>query len=64
MHLYGGLAVGGEFFISPHFSLGGEAQLNYIAFSDPEVNPTPSSTQSRTNKIVTNNALMFFRWYF
>jgi hypothetical protein len=29
-----GLAIGGEHFFSPHFSLGGEVQLNYITIGD------------------------------
>lgn len=48
-----GPCVGGEQSFSPHFSIGGEAQLNYVRFGRP-----------RNGSIITNNALMFFRWYF
>ncbi|RCK72652.1 MAG: hypothetical protein IGBAC_0463 [Ignavibacteriae bacterium] len=47
-----GFCVGGEYLFSPHFSAGGEAQLNYISFGNPD------------RSVFTNNALMFFRWYF
>lgn len=59
-----GLAIGGEYLISPHFGLGGEAQLNYISFGQPDVSPAPSSPSTQSRSMFTNNALMFFRWYF
>ena len=58
-----GLAIGGEHFFSPHFSLGGEVQLNYIKIGeevddqDPNTGPTPS------NHMITNNGLIFIRLY-
>ena len=38
---YWGLAVGGEYFVSPFFSLGGEVQLTRFSVGDPEQTPPP-----------------------
>jgi hypothetical protein len=60
---YVGLVTGGEHMFSSHFSMGGEVQLNYVSFGTPTYTPSsPTGTQSRS--MFTNNALMFFRWYF
>ena len=58
-----GFCTGGEYLLSSHFSLGGEVQLNYISFGEPDVSPS-TSTSSRSQSIFTTNALVFFRWYF
>lgn len=60
-----GFAVAGEHFFSSHFSLGAEAQLNYITFGDEETDPPPPfppSGESSQNAI-TNNGLIFVRFY-
>lgn len=57
-----GFCIGSEYLFSPHFSIGAEAQLNYISFGNPEY--TPSQSSERTMNCFTNNALIFFRWYF
>jgi hypothetical protein len=59
-----GLALGGEYLISPHFSLGGEVQLNYVSFGEPSVTPSSSTNATVTRSLFTNNALVFFRWYY
>lgn len=59
-----GFCVGGEYLFSSHFSAGGEAQLNYISFGNPDRTPAPTTPSTRSQSVLTNNALMFFRWYF
>jgi hypothetical protein len=59
-----GLCVGGEHSFSAHFSIGGEVQMNYISFGEPDRTPAQPTTSTRTQSAFTNNALMFFRWYF
>ena len=59
-----GLCLGGEYLFSPHFSAGGEVQLNYISFGNPDRTPAPTTSSTRTQSLITNNALMFFRWYY
>lgn len=58
-----GLAIGGEHFFSPHFSLGGEVQLNYITIGDEEHEPSTPSTSSYSNHVISNNGLIFIRLY-
>jgi hypothetical protein len=58
-----GACVGGEYLFSRHFSMGGEAQLNYISYGKPDYSSSPN-TSSRNQTALTNNALIFFRWYF
>jgi hypothetical protein len=64
--LFLGGAAGGEYFFSQHFSLGGEAQINYISFGQPETTEggTPLTSGTLSRNMVTNNALVFARWYF
>ena len=59
-----GACVGGEYSFSRHFSIGGEAQLNYISFGNPDWSGTPTTVSTRSQSAFTNNALMFFRFYF
>ena len=58
-----GLAIGGEHFFSPHFSLGGEVQLNYISVGTEEQTPPPTFQPSASSSIITNNGLIFIRLY-
>jgi hypothetical protein len=58
-----GLAIGGEHFFSPHFSLGGEVQLNYISIGDTVYEPSGGPTPSTSNSMITNNGLIFIRLY-
>jgi len=68
-----GIAVGGEHMLSTQFSVGGEAQLNYISFGQPDVTETSggvpaglnsSSSPDVTRHLFATNVLFFFRWYF
>jgi len=60
------LAVGGEHFFSPHFSLGAEAQLKYISYGEEVVDsgtsPPPDADYSRS--ALSNTGLIFLRYYF
>jgi hypothetical protein len=52
-----GPAVGGEYFFTDHFTLGGEVQLDYISigqFDDDDV----------SEKLINTKTLIFVRWYF
>jgi hypothetical protein len=59
-----GFCLGGEYLLSPHFSMGGEAQLNYISFGNPDRTSGSATSSTRSQSLFTNNAVMFFRWYF
>lgn len=59
-----GLCLGGEYLFSRHFSAGGEVQLNYIKYGNPERTPASITSTNYTQSIFTNNCLLFIRWYF
>jgi hypothetical protein len=59
-----GAAFGGEYFFSPHFSLGGEVQLNYILVGQPVVEPGSGSSSTSHDHMISNNGLIFVRLYF
>jgi len=61
---YIGFVAGGEHMLSQHFGIGGEIQINYVDFGNPVRTPTPSTSSERDQSVITNNALMFFRWYY
>ena len=58
-----GLALGGEYYFSSHFTLGGEFQFNYISIGEPDVEGVPSTVEFDTDFFSTNG-LVFIRWYF
>lgn len=64
MDFFIGFCVGGEYLFSQHFSVGGEAQVNYISFGNPDRTPAPTTPSTRTQSMITNNAVVFFRWYY
>ncbi len=57
-----GAAAGGEYFFSSHFSLGGEAQFNYIDLGEPDVEVGDLIDLRR--RIFTTDTLVMIRWYF
>lgn len=64
-----GLTIGSEYFMTPHLSFGGEAQVNYVSFGDPETTYTPAPPfpvvpSDRTRSFIWSNAIFLFRWYF
>lgn len=52
-------AFGSEFFVSPHFSVGGEVRLEFTSFG--EWNDSGSTSDLYT---IQNRNLFFVRWYF
>ena len=61
-----GLALGGEYFFSGHFSLGGEVQLNYISLGEPteKVDGTEITNGSLSRSLFSNGASILARFYF
>jgi hypothetical protein len=57
-----GLALGGEYFFSSHFALGGEAQLNYIRLGKPDSDDGGDYDLSR--HVISTHGLILVRWYF
>lgn len=56
---YVGLAIGAEYYFSTYFSIGGEAQLNYIFLGNFDDNDDNGSAS-----IISNRALVVIRFYF
>ena len=61
-----GLALGGEYFFSGHFSLGGEVQLNYISLGEPTVKDDgiEITDGSLSRNLFSNGASILARFYF
>lgn len=66
-----GVDAGAEYFPIRDLSLGGQVDLNYVSFGNPEEtasqNPPyqgPATTTTREGHIVATGALIFLRWYF
>jgi hypothetical protein len=57
-----GPSLGGEYFFSDHFTLGGEAQLNYISIGQFDGDRSPSNEVSES--AWATRTLLFLRWYF
>lgn len=63
--VYAGACVGAEYYLSPHFSLGAEAQINYIAVSPIRRTPEqPGAPGEVDRSMISNNGLLCARWYF
>jgi len=52
-------AFGSEFFVSKHFSVGGEVRVEFTFFGDYD--DSGSTTRVR---VIRNRNLFFVRWYF
>lgn len=62
-----GLQVGGEYYLSPSFSLGAEVQLTYTIIGDYESSSTEydvDTTADDSGSTITSNALLIVRWFF
>ncbi len=57
------MALGGEYFFSPHFSLGGEAQLQYVKYGTPSVSPSQGTQPDVSRHLISTNELVFVRLY-
>lgn len=56
--------IGAQHFFSPHFSLGGEAQLTRASVGDAEVTPTPPGGTSESQTFITTVGVVSLRWFF
>jgi hypothetical protein len=69
-NIHFGGAVGGEYMLSQHFSLGAEAQLNYVSMGEitttyePEPIAPPTEGGESSQSLFATNALIFARFYF
>lgn len=61
MDFYIGPTVGAEYFITKHFSLGTEAQLNYISIGEYD---DDEDDENETRTIISTRALVLLRFYF
>jgi hypothetical protein len=61
-----GLALGGEYLFSEHFSLGGEVQLNYTSIGEPTIKQdgTEVTGGSLSRNLFSNAASILARFYF
>jgi hypothetical protein len=61
-----GVALGGEYFFSRHFSLGGEVQLNYTSIGEPTIKQDGSEITdgSLSRNLISNAASILARFYF
>ncbi len=60
---------GAEYFPLGEMSIGGEIDINYVTFGNPDITQDPPSsgtglTSTRTRSLVSTGALLFIRWYF
>ena len=61
---YLGLALGGEYFLTRHFSVGAEIQLDYAMVGDESIEPDPGSTREVSGSLLMNNGQIAVRFYF
>jgi hypothetical protein len=57
---------GGEYFLAPYFSLGGEAQVTYMAYGEPDVDtdpPQPGPQLQFDGSSLATAGLIVIRWY-
>ena len=60
---------GGEYFPVKDLSIGGEIDINYVTFGNPDYTQSPpptgtTSTTTLTRSLVSTGALLFIRWNF
>lgn len=60
---YVGAALGGEYFFSPHFSLGGEVQLNRVGIGDEKEDGAPSEPDNDSVTLWSTTGLVGLRLY-
>lgn len=60
---YFGLALGGEYWFTPRFSLGGEVQVNRIGIGDEEVTNEPAPSGSYDASFVSSNGVVAVKFY-
>jgi hypothetical protein len=60
---YLGVAVGGEYWFTPHFSLGAEVQVNRVGLGDEESTNQPPPSGSFSSSFIANNGVIAVRFY-
>lgn len=59
---------GAEYFAISSLSIGGEVDLDYVSFGEPDITHTPPSSSGNTSNLkqylISSGALFFVRWYF
>jgi hypothetical protein len=61
--LYLAPAFGGEYFFTPHLSLGGEIQFNYVMIGDWDEENGSDSDEDVNESLIKTKTLFFIRWY-
>lgn len=56
-------AAGAQYFLSSHFSLGGEAQLTYTKLGEPDVTGTSFPGSQQSGSTITTLGVIAIRWY-
>jgi hypothetical protein len=56
-------ASGAQYFLSDHFSLGGEAQLTYTKLGKPKVTGSSFSSSGESGSTITTLGVIAIRWY-
>ena len=62
--LWFGPAIGGEYFFTQNFSLGGEVQFKYYSYGEWDYGDEEDSDYTYSEKQYYTNTLFFIRWYF
>lgn len=63
MDLLFSAVLGGEFFLMPAFSLGGEAGLTYLSMGDTEFDPEPPVDENEDVTLLSLGTEFRVRWY-
>jgi hypothetical protein len=61
---YAGAAFGVEYFISPHFSIGGEIQINHVGYGAPVINENPNPSIDSAQSVWSTNVTLSARFFF
>ena len=59
-----GPAIGGEYFFTPHLSLGGEVQFIFMQWGEWKYDPEINGGDDYKTTIMKTRPLFFIRWYF
>ena len=63
MDLFAAAVAGGEAFLTPSFSLGGEASLNYYTMGETEYDPDPGFEVNDDASLLSIGGEFLIRWY-
>jgi len=62
--IYIAFVAGAQYFFSPHFSLGGEAQLQHVSLGDEKVTPTSGSGSTTELSFTSTAAVAILRFFY